>query len=152
MRWPRGEQLQDAETIPRAGKTKENDEASKPGVRATQEARTTVPLPRGCRSHVAEATAAPGAIKAWERRHALASHFLSHPISFQYLPLAKPSWKPVSKGVSLMWFLRSVPLQHRAKLGKVGNIFKDKKTKKDMKAHPKSPFSFHYPHSKPSVM
>lgn len=79
-----------------------------------------------------------------ERRHALASHCLSHPISFQYLPLAKPSWKPVSKGASLMWFLSSVPLQHRAKLGKVGNIFKDKKTKKDMKAHPKSPFSFHY--------
>lgn len=51
VRWPRAEQLQGAETTPSAGETKESDGASKLGTKATQEARATVDLPRGSRSH-----------------------------------------------------------------------------------------------------
>lgn len=51
--------------LSQVGEIKEGSGASKPGVRATSEARGTVDLPRGSRSHGEEAAAARAGRRAW---------------------------------------------------------------------------------------
>ena len=93
MRRPRAEQLWDAATTPRAGEIKEGSGASNLEEGPPRGVRSTVDPPRGSQSQAAEAAAARGVARAWGEGEACPGFSLLHSISFQYLLLAKPSWK-----------------------------------------------------------
>lgn len=91
-RQPRDEQLHEATATPRVRDTKERR-----GIKAwssdhSEEARTVVNPPRESWSHGGQKLLIEKLSKHGERRrNIMASYFLLHPVSFQYLPLTKSS-------------------------------------------------------------